>query len=376
MLDYLESLLSKELNLSLSLKQFYNRQESEIAKKIISSDIFRMNLLARLKRIVNSPIYEQSITNLTKKIELLFDSKNLEGAYNEIVGYYFLSISPLLLGLIEIEKNVDSKDTFSNKNKDIVNFDGYLISYKTYFDVKTLCSELENTIVEKIKRVEGLENLICYLERDVNEIIDKNFPIQKVIDEAKELIPLISSNEFYRSKSQIIEGLVYEKKQLVHITTSQSSPYKQSLYFHDKIFKKDSKNILKNAPCIMFYVNSNFNSQITSGLGCHDKIFYYDFARRVFCQYQSYKKKPNLSEEETNEWEDYCEKSKHISAIIFIEDRLRYYQKEKPDMSIYLFRNPNAKNPISDILWNGLTYPYIPNDAKIEFFHDFYYDNY
>lgn len=379
-LEVLENFILKEFNICLSPKEkedYLKTEESNIYKEMTGKEYFKQKLVKRLKFVLSSPLYENSVINLKKKIKELF-SRNDEGAYHELAVYYFLSISPFLSGKIEIDKKEESKESFICKDTNQADFDGFM-SYdfnNVYFDVKTLRSELENTIVEKIKGIKGLENLICYLDRDVNEIIDKNYPIQEVINEAKELIPLIRSNEFYRSKSQIIEGLVYEKKQPIHITISESSPYKQSLYFHSIIFKKHSNKILRNAPCVMFYVNSNYHSRIVDEFGNYDKIFYYDFARRVFCQYQDYKKPPNLSKEEEIIWLDNCEKSKHISAIIFIEDKLRYHQKEKPDMSIYLFKNPNAQNPISDSLWRALTYHHIPNDVKIGFTHDFYYDNY
>ncbi|MCU0323453.1 MAG: hypothetical protein MUE72_13630 [Chitinophagaceae bacterium] len=379
-LKVLENFILEEFNISLSSKEkedYLKTEESNIYKEMTGKEHFKKKLVTRLKFILSSHLYENSVINLKKKIKELF-SRNDEGAYHELAVYSYFSLIRFSIGKIEIDKKVDSKDSFSNKNTKEVDFDGFINYHceNVYFDVKTLRSSLENRIIEEVKKTEGLENLICYLENDINEVID--FPIKEIIGEAKGLIPFINLNEFYRSKSQIIEGLIYEKKQPIHITTSQSNPYKQSLYFHDIIFKNHSNKILKNAPCIMFYVNSNFHSKITSEFNNHNKIFYYDFARRVFCQYQDHKKPPNLSKEEEIIWLDNCEKSKHVSAIVFIEDKLRYtYSENKPNMHIYAFRNPNAKNKLSNYLWESmLDIAGTGKKAIIEFAHDFYYDNY
>ena len=304
--------------------------------KLYQNPDLRESFIRALEYSQNKKWAEESISNL-------LSSKNAEGKFYELLAYAWLTNRG---ALYKQEVKTREGQTLS-KSKPVLDGKFDFGSKKTYFDIKTfnVPNNILDQLIYKLSNepelsqytfmIEGRkdcsykmlqENIFYSYETIKNNIINRSMQEQQ--------------NFCYHIEDTPITIKVIRRRAGVYMTTCTFSPYKWAEE-NELFFIKNASQFTKNNPFLLICV-------CPANL-LPSEIQLRSIARRAFLHL------PNIKASVVTPFLDKKIDEKYVkgelklvmsrlSAILFIDTR----QSNVNDMKGYLYKNPNAKNPIKN----------------------------
>lgn len=340
---------------------------------------FKVNFEKRLVSLKQKYEKTSEYKKILDQIALIADDRNWEGAYAELVAYDILNLDDNIS--IEIDKTLPATESYAAEmGNEETNEDGYISCFDSYFDVKILSDTVKtllNSIIQDAKNKVGLGK-DCHIQPQYN-IDDDNQDYQtnrrQLVNELADALSNLPKDAKQIVTSNIISGLSYKIQWGAGIITTESSyePYRNAKNWHNFIFKRYTKKIMKNNRFYLVFVNFPWYNNLVNDVFGYNEIFYRALSRRVFMQNRHTGMLMNTIVPQYQGKETVYEVSQRITGLIFIDD---FSIDKEGRYAAYIYLNPNAVNKFIH-----MEYYYLLNIANYGtknkgIVDNFEYDNY